>query len=95
MVVHEDPVAESKAAHLLSCGHDGSGGFVAENERGLGPDVPVHHVPGADAAGAHPDQDLPGSDGRNRPLLDADIVEIVDHGRGHGFGKGERHFLIL
>jgi len=77
MMVREDALSGTKAAHRGADLLDQADGFVAEHRSGLAPDIPRHDVAGADPAGAGADQDILRAHFRAGHFLDANVSEVV------------------
>ena len=79
MVGYEDTVTGLVPPHSLARFDDHPGDLVAQDNRRLPDPVPLHDVAAADAAGDHPDEQLPGADLRHGPVLDPNVaIAVVD-----------------
>jgi hypothetical protein len=79
----ENAVAGPVTLHTGTLLDDDPADLVAENDGGLLDPVPLHDVAAADAAGHHPDEQLPRCDPGNGPFFDADVTVVVVDGDSH------------
>ena len=84
----EHPVSYLVVLHLCSDLNDITCDLMAKHPRRLFDAVPFHDVTAADSACDDFNEQLLVTNGRDRLLLDADVIVVIVHGDFHGFHMG-------
>jgi hypothetical protein len=99
VMMQRNPVADFKTLKVSSHFHNRPGGFVSENPRQGNRSVPdFFYVRRTDAANGHLDEQLAGTDPRDRDGFDAEVVRAAINDGTHGLRDhehGERNKPLM